>query len=160
MEGSQMKTILAIGSICFLLFVGNALTAPIAKHLIDSTPEEAVIVNLDEWFSTHPIKEGSFRTDKIFESPRNAMMLTTTKDTKGIGRHIHTQSDEIIYVSKGAGEMFQNGKWISLKIGDLHICPRGVAHGLRASGGGEISIISIYTPPQPKGGNDRVMIDD
>ena len=56
--------------------------------------------------------------------------------------------------------MFQNGKWILLKVGDLHICHRGVAHGLRASGGGEISIISIFTPPQPKGGNDRVMIDD
>jgi quercetin dioxygenase-like cupin family protein len=63
-------------------------------------------------------------------------------------------------VYKGTGEMFQNGKWVSLKVGDLHICPRGVAHGLRASGGGEISIISIFTPPQPKGGNDRVMIDD
>jgi quercetin dioxygenase-like cupin family protein len=155
-----MKTILIIGSLLCFIFCGQVSAAPMAKHLIDSTPDQAVIIGLDEWFATHPIKEGTGRSDKIFESPRNSVTLTTNKDPKGIGRHIHTSVDEIIYVHKGAGEMYINGKWAPVKAGDLHVCPRGVAHATRAAGGGEFSYISIFTPSQPKGGNDRVMIDE
>jgi quercetin dioxygenase-like cupin family protein len=157
---NYMKTISVIGSLFFVLFIGQASAAPIAKHLIDSAPDQAVIINLEEWFAAHPIKEGLNRSDKVFESPRNAVLLTTNKSPKGIGRHLHTNVDEIIYVFKGAGEMYINGKWVQVKAGDLHVCPRGVAHATRAVNGKEFSYISVFTPPQPKGGNDRVMIDD
>jgi mannose-6-phosphate isomerase-like protein (cupin superfamily) len=156
-----MRTILIVGSIFLAFLMGQVLAAPTAKYLIDSTPGEAVLINLEEWFSTHPVKEGQLsRFDNVFSSPRAALFCGTLKDPKGIGRHIHLTADEIVYVYKGEGEMYINGQWLPVKAGDLHVCPRGVAHASRSLPGKELLLFNIFAPPQPKGGNDRVMIDE
>jgi mannose-6-phosphate isomerase-like protein (cupin superfamily) len=150
-----------IGAIALAFLAGQVLGAPTAKYLIDSTPGEDVLINLDEWFSTHPVKEGELsRSDNVFSSPRAVLNIGTNKDTKGIGRHMHVTVDEIIFVYKGEGEMYINGKWVPVKAGDLHVCPRGVAHASRALPGKELLSFNIFAPPQPKGAHDRVMIDE
>ena len=88
------------------------------------------------------------------------MLILTTKNPKGLGRHIHITVDEIIFVYKGEGEIYNNGTWVPVKAGDLHVCPRGVAHATRALPGKEPMPFNILTPAQPKGGHDRVMIDE
>jgi mannose-6-phosphate isomerase-like protein (cupin superfamily) len=154
-----MRTILIVGAIVAAFLMGQVLATPSAKHLIDATPAESVLVNLAEWFAQHPVKEGEKnRSDVVFTSPRSAVSINSATDTKGIGRHIHTTVDEIIYVYKGEGEIYINGTWTRVKAGDLHVCPRGVAHATRAVAGKEYLSFNIFTPPQPKGG-DRVMID-
>ncbi len=156
-----MRTILIIGSILAAFVIGQVLAAPTAKYLIDATPGEGVLINLDEWFVNHPMKEGEVgRSDNVFSSPRSAVFIGSSKDPKGIGRHIHVTVDEIVFVYKGEGEMYVNGKWVPIKSGDLHVCPRGVAHATRALPGKELLIFNIFTPPQPKGAHDRVMIDE
>jgi quercetin dioxygenase-like cupin family protein len=143
-----------------LVFSSTVLLAyPMAKNLIDSTPAESIVVNLDDFFAGHPLKAGEpSRNDKIFESPRCVVTLVTNKGPL-IGRHIHTSAEEIVFVYKGAGEMYINGKWIPVKAGDLHVCPRGMAHATRVVGEGQMEVISIFAPPQA-GGNDRIMLDD
>ncbi len=154
-----MRKIMIVGALFVVFFFGQVAAAPVAQHLIDSVPAQAVLIHLDEWFASHPAKEGASRGDIVFASPRSTVSLTTNRDAKGLGRHIHTTVDEIIYVYRGAGEMYINGSWVPVKAGDFHVCPRGVAHATRAAAGSELQYISIFTPPQPKGGNDRVMID-
>jgi len=156
-----MRTIFVIGSIVLAFLIGQVLAAPTAKYLIDATPGEDVLINLDEWFATHSIKEGAVsRSDNVFSSPRSVVNIGSSKDPKGIGRHIHLTVDEIIFVYKGEGEMYINGKWVPVKGGDLHVCPRGVAHATRALPGKELLTFNIFAPPQPKGAHDRVMIDE
>jgi mannose-6-phosphate isomerase-like protein (cupin superfamily) len=46
-----------------------------------------------------------------------------------------------------------------VKAGDIHVCPRGMAHATRVTGTDEMKVISIFAPPQA-GGNDRIMLDD
>ncbi len=155
-----MRTILIISAILGAFLMGTVLAAPSAKHLVDATPPESVLVSLPDWYAAHPIKEGTKgRSDNIFSSPRSAVNINSSTDTKGLGRHIHTNVDEIIYVYKGEGEIYINGKWTPVKAGDIHICPRGVAHATRAVAGKEYLSFNIFTPPQPKG-TDRVMIDE
>ena len=93
-------------------------------------------------------------------SPRAELLILTTKSPKGLGRHIHLTVDEIVFVYKGEGEMYINGNWVPVKAGDLHVCPRGVAHATRALPGKELMTFNILTPAQPKSGHDRVMIDE
>ena len=156
-----MRTLLIIGAIALAFLAGQVLGAPTAKYLIDSTPGEDVLINLDQWFSTHPIKEGELgRSDNVFSSPRSAVFVGSNKDPKGIGRHIHLTVDELVFIYKGEGEMFINGKWVPVKAGTLHVCPRGVAHATRALPGKELLSFNVFTPPQPKGAHDRVMIDE
>jgi quercetin dioxygenase-like cupin family protein len=156
-----MRTVLIIGAIIAAFLIGQVLAAPTAKYLIDATPGESVLIHLDQWFAEHPMKEGEVgRSDGVFSSPRSAMFVGSSKDTKGIGRHIHVTVDEIVFVYKGEGEMYINGNWVPVKAGDLHVCPRGVAHATRALPGKEMFTFNIFTPPQPKGAHDRMMIDE
>ena len=141
--------------------MGQVLAAPTATYLIDATPGEDVLINLDEWYAKNPIKEGAVsRSDNVFSSPRSALFIASNRNTKGIGRHLHVTVGEIIFVYKGEGEMYISGKWVPVKAGDLHVCPRGVAHATRALPGKELLSFNIFTPPQPKGAHDRVMIDE
>jgi mannose-6-phosphate isomerase-like protein (cupin superfamily) len=156
-----MRASLIIGSILAAFLIGQVLAAPTAKYLIDATPGESVLINLDQWFAEHPVKQGEVgRSDIVFSSPRSALFVGSNKDPQGLGRHIHVTVDEIVFVYKGEGEMYINGKWVPVKAGDLHVCPRGVAHASRALPGKELLIFNIFTPPQPKGAHDRVMIDE
>ena len=156
-----MRTIAIIGAVALAFLAGQVLGAPTAKYLIDSIPGEDILIHLDEWFVTHPIKEGQMnQMDKIFSSPRAELFLITTKSPKGLGRHIHITADEIVFVQKGEGEMFINGNWVPVKAGDLHVCPRGVAHATRSVPGKELMTFNILTPAMPKGGHDRVMMDE
>lgn len=97
------------------------------------------------------------RSDRIYESSRDTINLLIVKDTT-IARHLHTTVDEIVYVYKGSGEMNINGKWVPIKAGNLHVCPRGVAHSTRAKANEELWVISIFSPPMPAAG-DRVTIE-
>lgn len=151
-----MRTMAMIGLMVLFLFSGQAMAQPLAKHLVGSKPGEAVLISLGEWFTANPLKEGKMRTDRVYESSRDTINLLILKDTT-IGRHLHTTVDEIVYVYKGSGEMNINGKWVPVKAGDLHVCPRGVAHSTRA-GQEELWVISIFSPPMPAAG-DRVTIE-
>jgi len=140
-----MRTMVIIGAIALAFLAGQVLGAPTAKYLIDSTPGEDVLINLDEWFSTHPVKEGQLgRSDNVFSSPRSALFIGTSKDPKGIGRHMHVTVDELVFIYKGEGEMYINGKWVPVKAGDLHVCPRGVAHATRALPGKELLSFNMW----------------
>jgi mannose-6-phosphate isomerase-like protein (cupin superfamily) len=156
-----MRTILIIGSILGAFLLGQVFAAPTVKYLIDATPGEDVLINLDEWFAKNPIKEGQLsRSDNVFSSPRSSVFISSNKNPNGLGRHIHVTVDEIVFVYKGEGEMYINGKWVPVKAGDLHVCPRGVAHATRVQPGKELLSYNIFTPPQPKDAHDRVMIDE
>jgi quercetin dioxygenase-like cupin family protein len=150
------------------LFVGglvvlcSALTG-LLVHAVDSfpkdsTPPEAIRVNLDEYFAQHPLGNAEpTRADKVFSSPRCVVNLVLNKGPL-IGRHVHSSADEIVFVYKGMGEMYLNGQWTPVKAGDLHVCPRGTAHATRVVGDQQMEVISIFAPPQA-GGNDRIMLD-
>ncbi|UCD80942.1 MAG: cupin domain-containing protein, partial [Desulfobacterales bacterium] len=139
------------------LFAGLVIAAPIAKHLLDAEPEEALLINVDEWFQNHPIEKGQIRMDMVFKSPRALVGFASIKGAP-LGRHIHTLADEIIYVYKGQGEVYLNGQWTPIKAGDFHTSPRGVAHSIRTAENEEIWAIGFFTDPLPAGG-DRAMID-
>ena len=96
-----MRTFLIIGSIFiafFFLTTGKALAPPIAQHLIDAKPPEALLFDVEKWFQDHPIEKGNARIETVFLSPRAQVVFIRGKGTV-LGRHIHSQVDEIVYIS-------------------------------------------------------------
>jgi len=157
-----MRTMLIVGSILIVFFFlsgGKALAQPIAKHLLDAKPPEALLFDVEKWFQDHPIERGNVRGETVFLSPRAQVQFIRGKGLL-LGRHIHTVVDELVYVYKGRGEMYINGKWVPVKAGEFHTCPRGVAHSTRAANGEEIWLIAFFTDPLPQPLGDRVMIDE
>jgi quercetin dioxygenase-like cupin family protein len=154
---TQMRSIYTFVFLFVIIFSGLVLAAPIAKHLIDTDPGEALLIDVEKWFQENPIEKGSARMGPVFKSPRAQVFFARVKGGP-IGRHIHTHCDELVYIYKGAGEVYLNGKWTPIKAGDFHTSPRGVAHSVRTSEDKEIWLMAFFTDPLPPGG-DRAMLD-
>lgn len=140
--------------LAFVLGTTMGLAAPIAQHLIDSKPGEGVLISPEQFFKDNPATK-PVQFDKIFASPRTDINLARISGPF-IGNHIHTETDEIIYLIKGKCEVYLNGKWVMMKPGDLHVCPRGIAHTTRAVDKEGFQAIAIFTQPTA---NDKVMIE-
>lgn len=158
-----MRKSVVLTLVCFLLSILAVVPALAAgqvvgdKALIDTPYNKGFVVNLDDWFNLHRLDPGAAtRGDKVFESPRSQLVLVTNKGPL-IGLHYHQTADEIVFVYKGKGEMYIDGKWVPVKAGDLHINPRGVIHATRVVGDDEMWVFSVFTPPQANG-NDKAMV--
>lgn len=142
---------------CLVLLTVPALAAP-QPPAIDSAPDRAVLVNLEQWLADNPVKAGEpAKMAKVIESPRSVMMFVNAVGFK-LPPHFHTSADEIVMIYKGSGEMLINGEWTPVKAGDVHVNPRGAVHATRCAPDEALTIVSIFAPPQANG-NDRVMVE-
>jgi len=148
-----MKKIVLLGLALFYLFASAGLAAEIPKGLVDSKPDQAILINLDEWYKTHPSpgKPGMV-SDTVFGSPRLVVMIRTAGKGTAVGSHFHSTTDEIVLVIGGSGELLINGKWTPVKAGDIHVLPRGIIHDARCPNE-DLRIISVFTPSPPPGGD-------
>ena len=120
------------------------------KGLIDSSPALSVLLNLDAHHAGRTLPEKGVDSQQVFESPRGQVMVRTAVKGTTIGTHFHSVCDEIVVVTGGRGELLINGEWQPVKAGDVHVCPRGVAHDTRAPEQ-DLQFISIFTPHLPPG---------
>ena len=153
-----MKAILISGLMIVILLSAPVFAQPIAKHLLDAKPQEGLLIDVEKWFQEHPIDKGKAKFETVFQSPRGQTLFLSGKGS-WLPRHIHTHVDEIIYIYKGRGEVYLNGKWVPCKGGEFHAAPRGVAHSLRTDGTEELWLICFFTDPVPPP-NDRIIIDE
>jgi mannose-6-phosphate isomerase-like protein (cupin superfamily) len=133
--------------------------AEIPKGLVDSKPDQAILINLDEWYKTHPSPgKPGIVGETVFASPRSVVMIRTAGKGTAAGSHFHSTTDEIVLVIGGSGDLLINGKWTPVKAGDIHINPRGNVHDVRTPNE-DLRFISFFTPPQPPGGDINAVKD-
>lgn len=154
-----MKKIVLLGFALFCLFTSAGFAEQIPKGLVDSKPEQAIIINLDEWYKTHPTPgKPELVGETVFASPRSVLMIRTAGKGRAGGNHYHSTADEIVLVVGGSGEMLINGKWTPVRTGDLHVNPRGIIHNSR-NPNEDVRFISIFTPQQPPGSDLNAVKD-
>jgi quercetin dioxygenase-like cupin family protein len=120
------------------------------KGLVDSVPNEAVLVALGEHYAKRALPGNGVDSQLVYECPRTQLMVRTAVKGTTIGTHFHTVSDEIVVVMGGRGEILVNGEWKPVKAGDVHVCPRGIVHDTRALEE-NLQYLSIFTPHLPPG---------
>jgi quercetin dioxygenase-like cupin family protein len=120
------------------------------KGLIDSTPGEALLIHLKEFYAARALPEKGVDSQVVFDCPRSQMMVRTLVKGSSIGTHFHTVCDEYVIVVGGRGEILVNGAWTPVKMGDVHVCPRGIVHDTRALEE-NLQYLSIFTPHLPNG---------
>ncbi len=126
-------------------------TPGMLKGLIDSTPDAAVLIHLREYYAgRHAAGQRGVDSEVVFDCPRTQLMVRTAVKGTTIGTHFHTVSDEIVIVVGGKGEILVNGEWKPVKMGDVHVCPRGIVHDTRALEE-NLQYLSIFTPHLPPG---------
>ena len=67
---------------------------------------------------------------KMFNDENNKIMQGRLEPGASIGLHTHTDNSEIILILEGKGKVLYNGKYSTLKKGDVHYCPMGSEHSL------------------------------
>lgn len=147
-----------------LLMLAGTLTcaaSPVVPvGLLDSTPDEAVLVNFDEWYAADARpNEPKIAGKTIFSSPRVAVMLRDAGKGTLIKNHYHSVADEIVICLGGSAEILVNGQWKPVKAGDVHVNPRGVIHATRVGNSEDFKFISIFTPVQPAGSDNNFFKD-
>jgi len=120
------------------------------KGLVDSTPNVALLIHLQDYYAQRPLPEKGVDSEVVYECPRTQMMIRTAVKGTTIGTHFHTVCDEYVIVTGGKGEIMVNGEWKPVKVGDVHVCPRGIVHDTRALEE-NLQYLSIFTPHLPAG---------
>lgn len=147
-----MRKFAIVLAVC-IVWAAGVFAADIPKGLVDSKPDQALYINLDDWYAKHPVGDRKgLIADTVYASPRT--MVTVRTGVKGwvAGPHYHATTDEVVIVVGGKGEILVNGKWMQVKNGDIHVCPRGVVHDTRALDE-NFRFLSIYSPHMPPGGD-------
>ncbi len=152
-----MKRHFLLSFVFIFLCVSSGFAADIPKGLVDSKPDNAVLINLDDWYAKHPSPgKPGIVSDTVFTSPRSLLMIRTAGKGTSVGSHYHASSDEMVIIVGGSAELLINGKWTPVKTGDVHVNPRGNVHDLRALNE-DVRFISIFSPQLPPGGDTSMV---
>ncbi|NTV73080.1 MAG: cupin domain-containing protein [Holophaga sp.] len=120
------------------------------KGLIDSTPAESILLHLRDEYAKRTLPEKGVDSVVAYDCPRTQLMVRTAVKGTQVGTHFHTVCDEYVIVVGGKGEILVNGEWKPVKMGDVHVCPRGIVHDTRALEE-NLQYLSIFTPHLPAG---------
>lgn len=64
-----------------------------------------------------------------------------------IGEEVHDDTDQILYLIDGAGEVILEGEAADFSVGDLVLVSAGTRHNVRTVGDAAMKIITAYSPP-------------
>lgn len=65
--------------------------------------------------------------------------------------HVHPHTEEIIYVARGSGEIWVDGRWQRFGAGDVVRVPTGEAHAGFADPGTETRLVCFFPHPDLAG---------
>ena len=139
-------------------FLKDGQAPNIPQGLTDASPEQSVLVNYHEWYaaSAKP-DEAKIASKTIFTSPRAVVMIRDAGKGTYIAPHFHATTDEVVVVLGGSGEIMVNGEWMPVKVGDVHVNPRGIIHSTQVKGGCDLKFVSGFTPLIPPGGDTNFL---
>ena len=60
-----------------------------------------------------------------------------------IGFHVHDKDAELFYFVRGTGEYNDNGEIVTVKAGDVAICPTGTGHGIANTGDENLELVAV-----------------
>ena len=137
------------------LFLSFVTAAPVKA----ANTTEQVITQIDDILTANPLKA----TDKaqvINVAQDDTVTINVVRFVEGAGikPHIHKTHDEMVYIIKGSGQMFIDGKWIDVKPGTVHFNPMNKVHSTRNSGKEDLIFLSIFTPSLKE--PDRHFVDE
>ncbi|MCX5827847.1 MAG: cupin domain-containing protein [Deltaproteobacteria bacterium] len=119
---------------------------------------EQILTQIDDILKVNPLSP----TDKVQMiniAQDDTITINVARLIEGaeVKPHFHKTHDEMVYVLKGSGQMFVNGKWINVKPGTFHFNPMNKVHSTKNTGKEPLVIFSIFTPSMKE--MDRYFVD-
>jgi mannose-6-phosphate isomerase-like protein (cupin superfamily) len=151
-----MKTRTIIALTIFACLVLSFVIAVPAKA---ANTTEQILTQIDDILAANPMKA----TDKVqlinvAQDDTVSINIARAREGAGLKPHVHKTHDEMVYIIKGSGQMFINGKWIDVKPGTVHFNPMNKVHATRNTGKEALVLLSIFTPSMKE--PDRHYVDE
>ncbi|MDP3823121.1 MAG: cupin domain-containing protein [Burkholderiales bacterium] len=141
-----------------LAFVAGLAASPVAQRLLPSaqaqspapTPAPAVLVPMI--IDIAALKDADLDATANPDL-RNKGLVSTTNATLAVqmgnvGKHFHTNADEIQYIVEGSGTAWLGDQKREIRPGMLIIIPRGTHHAGTEATSGRFKALAIKIPPQ------------
>jgi mannose-6-phosphate isomerase-like protein (cupin superfamily) len=150
-----MKTRIIITWAIFACLVLSFVNASPVKA---ANTTEQILTQIDDILKENPLSPKD-KVQMINVAQDDTITINVARLTEGveIKPHLHKTHDEMVYVLKGSGQMFINGKWIDVKPGTFHFNPMNKVHATKNTGKEHLVIFSIFTPSMKE--MDRYFVD-
>jgi mannose-6-phosphate isomerase-like protein (cupin superfamily) len=140
-------------------FVAGIAVSPIAQHLLPSAQAQAASGAAATASTLTPmiIDVAALKDADLLPTPnpdqRAKGYVNTPNATLGVqmgnvGKHFHTNADEIQYIVEGTGTAWLGNEKREIRPGMLIIIPRGTNHAGTEATSGRFKAIAIKIPPQ------------
>lgn len=87
----------------------------------------------------------------LFTGPHSQLVVMSLKGGEDIGKEIH-KVDQFFRIERGDALVIQDGKETAVHAGSAFVIPAGTQHNVKNTGRGELSLYTIYSPPQHRDG--------
>lgn len=88
----------------------------------------------------------TFRT-VLATSKHTQVVVMDVKPGEDIGKEIHPNEDQVLYLISGRGTIYIDGKEMDFNKGDCVLVPAGTEHNFTTIGDESMKIITTYSPP-------------
>jgi mannose-6-phosphate isomerase-like protein (cupin superfamily) len=88
----------------------------------------------------------TFRT-VLATSKHTQVVVMDVKPGEDIGKEIHPNEDQVLYLISGKGTIYMDGKEMDFNKGDCVLVPAGTEHNFTTIGDESMKIITTYSPP-------------
>ena len=88
----------------------------------------------------------TFRT-VLATSKHTQVVVMDVKPGEDIGKEIHPNEDQVLYLISGRGTIYMDGKEMDFNKGDCVLVPAGTEHNFTTIGDESMKIITTYSPP-------------
>ena len=149
-----MKKVLSFCLVFACLFFSVVAAAPATAA---GSPEQ-ILTQVDDILKANPIKPtDKLQMIKVTEDDTTSIFVARFTQGAEVKPHLHKTHNEMVYVLKGTGSMYVNGKWTDVKPGTFHFNPMNKVHATKNTGKEELVIFSIFTPAMKE--VDRYFVD-
>ena len=137
-----------------LAFVAGIAVSPVAQRLLPSAlaqaPAAAALTPMI--IDIAALKDADLNATSNPDL-RNKGLVTTSNATLAVqmgnvGKHFHTNADEIQYIVEGSGTAWLGDQKREIRPGMLIIIPRGIHHAGTEAISGRFKALAIKIPPQ------------
>ena len=105
------------------------------------------------------MKNTTFRT-VLATSKHTQVVVMDVKPGEDIGKEIHPNEDQVLYLISGRGTIYMDGKEMDFNKGDCVLVPAGTEHNFTTIGDESMKIITTYSPPHhPDGTVHKTKVD-
>ena len=88
----------------------------------------------------------------VATGPHSQLVTMSIKPREDIGSEVHPETDQMLFIVAGAGNVVVNGETAEVKENDAVFVPAGARHNLINTGNEDLRLFTVYAPPEHKDG--------